>query len=196
MLFGIGKLVDPRIEHRMNRLWNRDVFDRCHQLIRFAGAGEVAAVDERLNDFFDEERVAIATFVNRLREFAQTRVISEQVLQKLRRAGFVEREKRELLVVRSIHPRSVVVRAKVNQQHGLGARDRLDEFFQEQLAARIEPMKIFEQEDTALLAVLCMEQTRDDPEQAALTRVRVQWDRVVVRVGNSQKLKQQREAFD
>ena len=134
--------------------------------------------------------------MNRLREFAQTRVISEQVLQKLRRAGFVEREKRELLVVRSIHPRSVVVRAKVNQQHGLGARDRLDEFFQEQLAARIEPMKIFEQEDTALLAVLCMEQTRDDPEQAALTCVRVQWDWVVVRVGNPQKFKEQREALD
>ena len=57
-------------------------------------------------------------------------------------------------------------------------------------------MKIFEQEDTALLAVFCMEQTRDDPEQAALTCVRVQWDWVVVRVGNPQKFKEQREALD
>jgi hypothetical protein len=108
-LVALGETVEARGEQRLDGRRNRQLVDRLAQLEPAAAPGaagfERAAVDQRLDDLFDEEGVAAGALANQPPQAGGGPVIAEQAAEQ--RVGRVVRQRRQRqLAIASSPPRS------------------------------------------------------------------------------------------
>ena len=71
VLVPLRQAIDARGEHALDRRRHLERVDGRGQLVRPADAFEAASLDQRLDDFFDEERVAPRARVDTLGQRGQ-----------------------------------------------------------------------------------------------------------------------------
>src|SRR5205823_1124713 len=104
-----------------------------------------------------------------------------------------QREQRQLLVIRLPRPFGVVLRAEVHDQQGARGGQRVDHALQKRLAAAINPVQVFEQDNRRLAFAARLGKESQHFEKVPLSCLRVRTWRRPLRIGHTEELEEQRE---
>src|SRR5260370_42668218 len=99
---------------------------------------QMAAFDQRLQYFLDEERVALGALLYRLRQRRDARLVAQMIAEQVADGLRGHRLQWQMLVIRTLHPARLVLRPEVHQQQIAARRDALDSGVQERVAAAVE----------------------------------------------------------
>ena len=128
-----------------------------------------------------EEGIAARAFVDRIGEARRARVGPEQVAQQLVNRFRGQRQQRELSIPGLLHPRRVILGPEVHEQQRLRARGRVDHLCEPGLAARVDPVQVFDEDDGDVVALL--DYLAHGVEELALARIRIGRQRRSIGVG-------------
>jgi hypothetical protein len=101
----------------------------------------------------------------------------------------------QLIIVRPLHPSSVVFRAEVEQQQTAVSGCGIDYVLEECLARAIEPVKVLEEEDGRLPGAPSARESADDVEELALPRLRLRWWHGLLGIGHPKEIEHHRQPF-
>ncbi len=154
----------------------------------------MAVLDQRLDDLLGEERIPRGTRVDRRGQSAQARIVAEQVGEQLADRVRTERQQRELLVPRLLHPRGSVLGSEVDDQEPLAtAADCVHHLLEPCLARAVDPVQVFDQRHQRALADVALRDLAQHPEQVPLARLGIHPRRRILRVRHAEEIEQQRQ---
>ena len=190
-LLACSEPVDPRGEDGLHAGRHRILLHRRREPVGAALALKAPALDERLHELLDEERVASGALADQLRQPVQGGIGAEQVRQqRLGRLG-AQRGEGDLAVVGARHPRRAVLGPEVQDGEAARPLHRLHAIAEEGLARRVKPVQILDEHDDGLARALGVGQALHQPQQLALARLRVHPGRRAQGVGHGEELEQQ-----
>src|SRR6202022_4856730 len=96
---GLFEMVDPRREQGFDRGRQRDRIDPAGESVCAALAFEITALDQRVDQLFDEKRVALSALRDVARNQRQRGILAQQVVQQIVYLRPIERRQADLPVV-------------------------------------------------------------------------------------------------
>ena len=194
-LLSLFEAIDACRQDRSHRGSDLDLCDRLDESVAAARALEGAFLDEKLDELFDEEGVALGALVDPFGQTLERGVATEQVAQQLVDGLGRQRREGKLVVLRAALEGRPVLGPKVEQEKRARVGYDLDERIDEGLGGAVDPMEILDQDDRGALGAARVHQARDDAEDAALANFRIDGGRWVVWVGHAQELEELGELF-
>ena len=146
-LLPLRQPVNPRCEQRLHARRDGEVVDRAGESIGAVRAGEVAGLDQRLDDLLDEEGVPGSAPADAVRERGDRGVAAEQVLEERRDGLRAERAEHERREGRPLRPARAVLGPEVHEEQRAPPGQGLDERRQERLARLVDPVEVLDEDD-------------------------------------------------
>src|SRR5262249_27318785 len=153
-------------------------------------------LDQRLDDLLNEEWIAARALLNKLAKAQQGWVCSKEVPKQLGDLLWAQRKQRQLLVVRPLHPRCVVLWAEVQQHEcSITWRNLGDDVLDERLTRLIEPVKIFEEENGGLSGASSAGQPPNQVKKLPLACLGIEKRSRSLRIWHAEKIEHDRQPF-
>jgi hypothetical protein len=122
-------------------------------------------------------------------------VRAQKLLQELAYGFYRKRQQRDALVVGSLRPRGVELRAEVHHEQASSPGGRLYENVDKRLAARIEPVEIFEKGDCGLSTAQRLRHALHGRKELPAARVGIDSRGRVFGIGNAEELERDRQCL-
>lgn len=186
-----GETVDARGEHGLDGRRNLHRLDRAHQAIVPAATFEDCTLDERSNDLLGEERIPAGAGLDQVRQKRDRGMPSDEVIEELVSGRAAQGPQRDLAIVGLGRPLRAVLGTKVHEHEGPGAPRGFHHLRQEFVAARIDPVRVVDEDQDGFACAARLHQVSHEREELPFPSLGIHARRHAVGIAHAEKLEHQ-----
>ncbi|MNP04930.1 hypothetical protein D3C76_968690 [compost metagenome] len=183
-----GKPVDTGGEHTLhgggNMQRSRSLLDPV--MARFAE--QRFLLEQRLDHFLHEERVALRLLQDELFEGNEGGIVPKQGREQTLSFGRAQRFEPQLAAMTRARPHRLILRPVVHEEQDRGARHAVDEAREECFGLAVQPLQVLEQQFDRLIATLARQKLHNRVEHAITSDLRIHFRECRTAFANTQQV--------